>query len=307
MPRIILSLLLFFISSKGFSQSSYEIPVDVERVVFLGNSITYDGKYISYVEAYYRLKHPESKLEWINVGLPSETVSGLSEENHADGAFPRPDLHERLDRVFEQLQPDLVFVNYGMNDGIYLPLDEERFQRYKDGINWLSDKIDAIKATAIYLTPPIYDPAKGEAYANVLDNYSDWLLSKRYTDQWDVVDIHWPIRKFLEDKRKRDAGYFLAKDGVHPNGTGHWVMAREILSFLGESEVQNFDEFEDAIAGFPHGKEVAELISERQALLRDAWLTSTGHLRPGLKSGIPLEEAEKKAEEIEQQIQLLLK
>jgi len=308
MPKIFLIALLFFLPAlKGFSQQSFEISTDVNRIVILGNSITYDGKYFSYVEALYRLNHPESKLEWINVGLPSETVSGLSEENHADGAFPRPDLHERLDRVFEQLQPDLVFVNYGMNDGIYLPLDEERFQKYKDGINWLSDKIEAIDASAIYLTPPVYDPAKGEAYANVLDNYSEWLLSKRYTDQWDVVDIHWPMRKFLEDQRKLEAGYFLAKDGIHPNATGHWLMAREILSFLGEPTADNFGEFEDAVAKFPNGKEVAELIFERQAMLRDAWLTSTRHLRPGLNIGIPLAEAEIRAEEIEQQIQLLLK
>jgi len=34
-------------------------------------------------------------FEILNLGLPSETVSGLSEPNHAGGAFPRPDLHER--------------------------------------------------------------------------------------------------------------------------------------------------------------------------------------------------------------------
>ena len=36
--------------------------------------------------------------------------------------IPRPDLHERLERVLTQTKPDLVFARYGMNDGIYLPL-----------------------------------------------------------------------------------------------------------------------------------------------------------------------------------------
>ena len=90
----------------------------IQRVLFLGNSITYSGQYVADIEAYYRLVHPTLEIEWINVGLPSETVSGLSEEGHADGAFPRPDLHERLERVLKQTQPDLVFANYGMNDGI---------------------------------------------------------------------------------------------------------------------------------------------------------------------------------------------
>lgn len=290
-----------------FSQSNYEIPAKTKKIVFLGNSITYAGQYISYVETYFTLNHPDRELEWINVGLPSETVSGLSEENHANGAFPRPDLHERLDRVFEQLSPDLVFVNYGMNDGIYLPLEEKRFQKYKDGINWLDAKIRKIDAEVIYMTPPVYDPIKGPVYANVLDNYSDWLLSRKFTDDWKVIDIHWPMLNYLEDQRELDSTFYLAKDGVHPGEVGHWLMAKEILISLGESEVKNIGDIYEAIASFVNGEEVLRLISKRQALLRDAWLTATGHLRPGLSEGIPLEEAEKKAMEIEVQIKDLLR
>lgn len=299
-------LLLTVIKFSVFSQTDYAIPADVHRIVFLGNSITYSGQYISYVETYYRLTHPDRTLEWINVGLPSETVSGLSEENHANGAFPRPDLHERLDRVFEQLQPDLLFVNYGMNDGIYLPLEEERFQKYKDGIDWLDAKISEIDAEVIYVTPPIYDPKKGAAYANVLDNYSDWLLSRRYSDEWKVIDIHWPMRKYLEDQRALDSAYYLAKDGVHPGEIGHWLMAKEILLSLGQSEVKDFEDIHEAIASFANGESILSLIAMRQAILRDAWLTSTGHLRPGLSVGLPLPEAEAKAGEIESQLKQLI-
>ncbi|WP_339878436.1 SGNH/GDSL hydrolase family protein [uncultured Algoriphagus sp.] len=303
-------LLVIFISLlsnfSAYAQNESHLPHNVNRIVFLGNSITYSGQYISYVETYFRLKHPDQELEWINVGLPSETVSGLSEDNHAGGAFSRPDLHERLDRVFGQLKPDLVFVNYGMNDGIYLPLDEGRFQKYQDGMEWLDAKIMEIDAEAIFLTPPVYDPKKGEAYSNVLDNYSDWLLSKRYTDDWKVIDTHWPMRKYLEDQRELDSEFFLANDGIHPGKTGHWLMAKEILLFLGESEVKDFPDIHKAVASFPKGKEILSLITQRQALLRDAWLTSTGHLRPGLAEGLPLEEAQEKALEIEGMIQALL-
>lgn len=308
MIRIALVFLFFILSQVAvLSQSIYEIPVDSKRIVFLGNSITYAGQYISYVETYFRLKHPKQALEWINVGLPSETVSGLSEDNHAGGAFPRPDLHERLDRVFDQLKPDLVFVNYGMNDGIYLPLDEERFQKYKDGIEWLDAKITEIDAWPIFLTPPVYDPNKGAAYANVLDNYSDWLLSKKFTDDWKVIDIHWPIRKYLEDQRGLDSTFYLAKDGVHPGEVGHWLMAKEILISLGESEVEKYTDIHEAISSFTNGEAVLSLISKRQALLRDAWLTATRHLRPGLKEGLPLDEAQQMANKIEEDIKKLLK
>ena len=83
------------------------LPDNAKRILFLGNSITYSGQYVSYIEAYLTLRYPEKQLEFINVGLPSETVSGLSEPDHAGGAFPRPDLHERLARVLANIKPDL--------------------------------------------------------------------------------------------------------------------------------------------------------------------------------------------------------
>src|SRR5690606_34599850 len=102
-------------------EAAARLPADVRRIVFLGDSITYGGHYITLIETYFRTREPQRDLEFINVGLASETVSGLSEEGHAEGKFPRPDLHERLARVLAQTRPDLVFACYGMNDGIYLP------------------------------------------------------------------------------------------------------------------------------------------------------------------------------------------
>src|SRR5690606_3114264 len=153
---IILSL-----SACGEKLTTKTIATDnIKRIVFLGNSITYSGQYIGDIEAYYRITHPELKVEWINVGLPSETVSGLSEEGHADGAFPRPDLHERLYRVLKQTKPDLVFANYGMNDGIYLPFDSTRFERFKDGMLWLHETVVKHGAQIVHLSPPIFDEVK---------------------------------------------------------------------------------------------------------------------------------------------------
>ena len=303
--RLLIFFCCFLLASKANCQEKTPISSDTQQILFLGNSITYSGQYIAFIETFYRLKHPESTIEWINLGLPSETVSGLSEEGHAGGAFPRPDLHERLDRIFEQIQPDLVFANYGMNDGIYMPLDDHRFQKYKDGIEWLATEIASINAHSIFLTPPIYDPFKGEAYANVLDNYSDWLISKRYTNDWEVIDLHWPMRKYLETQRKTDSEFFLAKDGIHPGELGHWLMAKPILEYLG-LEAEEFGTFQSAISKFENGEKIFNLISKKQAILRDAWLRSTGHLRPGLSEGLPLDEAYIQVDLLEKEIRDLL-
>lgn len=306
MLRFLLFTILVSLNISVNSQSNYQIPDSAKRILFLGNSITYSGQYVAYIEAYLKLKHPDKHYEFINAGLPSETVSGLSEDGHADGKFPRPDLHERLRRVLDQAQPDLVFACYGMNDGIYLNFSDERFQKYKDGIFWLHNEITKAGAAIIHVTPPIFDERKGEAYANVLDIYSDWLISCRYTNNWNVIDLHWPMKKFLENKRLADTSFVLAKDGVHPGETGHWIMAKAILLYLGEKEVQNASDVLSAFAFHKNGAKILNLVDERSALMKDAWLTATGHKRPGMKVGLPLPEAIKKANEIEVQIKQLL-
>ena len=57
----------------------------------------------------------------------------------------------------------------------------------------------------------------------------------------------------------------------------------------------------------PNGEEILQLVSERQQFMKDAWLTSTGHTRPEMKVGLPMEDARKKAEVIEKQLRELLK
>jgi hypothetical protein len=61
------------------------------------------------------------------------------------------------------------------------------------------------------------------------------------------------------------------------------------------------------LSAYPRGGEVFKLIRAKQQLLRDAWLTDTGHKRPGLKAGVPLPEAQAKAAELDRQIRDLAK
>ena len=276
----------------------YTIPQKVKRIVFLGNSITYDGRFIEYIDTYLSIHEPNRHYEIINVGLPSETVSGLSEPNHADGKFPRPDLRERLLRVLDKTKPDLVFASYGMNDGIYLPFDDDRFKKFKEGIDWLHQELENVEAYIIHMTPSIFDERKGKAYANVLDIYSDWLISKRYTHNWNVIDIHWPMRKKQEDLRLEDSTFTFAQDGVHPTGEGHFFMAKQILLGLGKIQVNNFLNADDLAASHPNGSKILQLVQEKQRITKDAWLTSSGHKRPGMKEGLSIEEAVKKRDAI---------
>lgn len=305
MTKTIGALLVFFFSLQLGSAQTYSISEDTKRIVFLGNSITYNGKFVSYFDAYLTLNYPEKNLEIINVGLPSETVSGLSEAGHADGQFPRPDLRERLDRVLTQLEPDLVIANYGMNDGIYLPFDEARFNAFQNGIHWLHEVVEKSGAQLIHVTPPIYDERKDPAYANVLDIYSDWLVSLRYTKNWQVIDLHWPMRKALEERRNLNPDFAFAKDGIHPDESGHFLMAKIILLGLGE-KVGQAKTIEELLEPFPNGIQVLSLIEKRQEILKLAWLSATKHQRPGIPLGLTLQEAQGKVAEINVEINKLI-
>lgn len=292
----------------------------VHRIIFLGDSITYAGEYVDDVEAYYVTRFPEQHIEFINMGLSSETVSGLSEPGHAGGKYRRPDLHERLARVLEKTKPDLAFVCYGMNDGIYQPLDDVRLKAFEDGMKSVHEQMATNGVKIIHLTPSVFDPApikeklttNGAAgfshpysgYSQVLDRYSDWLISQRAAG-WEVADLHGPMNRWLAEQRRHDPNFNFTKDGVHPDAKGHWVMARQILLYLGAKDVENADSPAAMVAGNPHGEEILKLVHEQEQLLRDAWLNAAGFKRPGVKGGLPVEEAEAKSAELDKQIREL--
>ena len=75
------------------------------QVVVLGDSITQDGRYVTFLNYYLEKLHPQQQFQIYGLGLASETLSGLSEAGHADGKFPRPCLFERLGRLFERIKP----------------------------------------------------------------------------------------------------------------------------------------------------------------------------------------------------------
>lgn len=307
----LLAVCLCFFNQPVSAQQSAGFPfsINTKRILFLGNSITYAGTYITDIESYFLTRYPNEQVEFINAGLPSETVSGLTEPNHANGQFPRPDLHERLERVLSITKPDLVFACYGMNDGIYMPLDAGRFKAYQDGMRWLHHALEQSGIQKIViLTPPVHDDPKlgTKGYNLVLDQYAQWLLAQRDSLHWEVADIHFPMTRYLEIKRQADPGFKLAEDGVHPGVEGHWLMAKTILLWLGQ-QVNDAPDIQSAIQSHQHAAQIYELVSQRQLMMKDAWLTAAGHQRPGMNTGLPLPQARASYDSMELQLRALLK
>jgi lysophospholipase L1-like esterase len=246
---------------------------DGSRVLFLGDSNTYAGRFIAYLDAYAASHFPERKVELINLGLPSETVSGLSEPDHP---FPRPNVHDRLAAALTKARPTVVVACYGMNDGIYYPFDEGRFRKYQDGYRKLIADCEKAGAKVVLMTPAPFDPkplkgkvqAKGaEKYSwlkpyvdyddETLRRYAQWLVTLR-DKGYVVVDAHSAVRNHLETMRKVDPNYAVSADGIHPDASGHLVIFRELANAFRLS-VDGFEAKIDTAEGKSTSAEISDI------------------------------------------------
>ena len=281
------------------------------RVVFLGDSITQGGDYVTDFECW--LMARGLNLEVLNLGLASETASDLTEAENAPHqksfGFGRPQLSERLARVLTAAKPDVLIACYGMNDGDNLPPGEAGTKRFAAAASHLRDA--AMKAgvkRVVLCTPPVFDvKAKNgnPQHEENIQSYASWLLTKK-AEGWEVVDIHGPMRRALDEARAKDPTFKFSGDGVHPGREGHWLMASSILTqFLG-ADLNGVASAEQLFQA--NGKEIRNLVHKRMNMLFGAWMTKVGHTRPGVPGGpgpkkaLSLEQANEQAAEIARQI-----
>lgn len=266
-----------------------------KKIVFVGDSITQDARYVSYVTYYLNRLHPDKKFDITGLGLGSETLSGLSEEGHAGGKFPRPCLFERLGRLLEKTKPEIVFACYGMNDGIYQPLDEQRFDAFRKGVNKLITQCKEAGVKEIFLiTPPIHDDPKGATtdYDKVMAAYAAWQVSLKIPNVH-VIDLHTAMRKARDARNE-----LFSKDRVHPGDEGHLLMAKTILDGIG---VKIPEESPATIQADPLFTKAKQLIQHRWT----HWMKHIGYTREKTVAPQPLGDAETQASTIQEEMDTL--
>ena len=277
---------------------------DDQRIVFIGDSNTHAGQYISLIEA--QLLRNGNKVELVNLGLPSEGVTGLSEPDHP---FPRPNVHDRLEAILEKTHPDLVVSFYGINDGIYYPFSDDRFEKFQNGINELTRLVRKAGAKHLMLAAPMFDalPMKknGKLLAEGAEKYAWFAIYENYDDvmkkyaKWQFeadldidgfIHTHAVMKNYFLAKRKDNPDFVMSGDGVHINMEGHALLAKFVTNKLGYQYVE-----------VP--QEVFNAINAKRKLMHAAWLSHVGHKRPGVAAGLPLEEARLKSKELDASVQ----
>ena len=227
-------------ASTGFSQESkaeYGQPPakielqDGDSIVFLGDSITHQCLYTQYVENYFYTRMPHLRLKVHNAGV---------------GGARAWDALQRFDEDVASYKPKYVTILLGMNDGTYQPYNEEVFQTYRQDMNKIMEKLEAINAKAIVMTPTMFDSRAArmrarrprsaemlELYNSVLSFYGSWLQEQATEKGLGYVDMFGPLNNLTIQERKKQPDFTMIRDAIHPDAPGQVVMATAIVSDTG--------------------------------------------------------------------------
>jgi lysophospholipase L1-like esterase len=197
-----------------------------DRVVFLGDSITAQSTYTRLVEIYFRLRHPDLDVWFVNSGIGGETAK--------QG-------YDRLDQDVLAFQPTVVFVNFGMNDA-----GEPKSTEFGNFEKWMPAIFDKLAGNGskvrvlVWLDTSPFDVdgqgAKDAGRAREKRIVEFGKLAEKEGKKRGIVVVPWhaTLEDALTKYKKARLGRKLIPDRVHPSPGGHALMAVEILRALGE-------------------------------------------------------------------------
>jgi lysophospholipase L1-like esterase len=200
---------------------------DGDTLVFLGDSITHQCLYTQYIEDYFYTRYPKLRLRFHNSGVGGDRAA---------------DALRRFDEDVAAFKPRYVTVLLGMNDGTYRDFDKTVFDTYQADMSKVLDRIAALGATAVPMTPTMHDARAARVskrgpqeprdtyYNGVLALYGAWLREQAHQRGLGFVDMYSPLNNLTMQERKTKPNFTLIQDAVHPDAPGQVVMACSILS-----------------------------------------------------------------------------
>ena len=196
-------------------------------VVMMGDSITEQRLYSTYVELWSQTRYPSHNLVFRNVGIGGDRSTG------GNGRFKRDVLPHK---------PTVLTVDFGMNDGNYnlKAFDEKSFATYMKGLQGIADQAKAAEIHVAWITPqPVeHNPgAPAEAYNATLEKFSAGVgeIAKKNNGLFvDQFHPYWAVIKKARDAGEK--GRITGGDAVHPGPAGQAVMAAAILQGMSFSK-----------------------------------------------------------------------
>jgi len=199
-----------------------------ETIVFIGDSITDCGRrdqFFPYGNGYVKMAidlvtacYPEKSFTYFNRGIGGDTVEGLHDRWHDDLIL---------------LKPNWVSILIGVND-LYRFLADSTIlppDRYEKLYRAILERTKQETKAKLILLEPFYisrDFKSDSFRSRVLKTIPDYIkIVRRLSGEFNALLIK-THDIFQEQLKYRPADTFCAEP-VHPNATGHLVIAHELL------------------------------------------------------------------------------
>ncbi|WP_026632977.1 GDSL-type esterase/lipase family protein [Dyadobacter alkalitolerans] len=196
---------------------------DGDRVVFLGSSIFENDFQYGYLELALTTRFADKGVTFRNLGWTGDNVWGEGRSTYTNPPTP----YEHLMEDITKAQPTVVFLGYG---GVEAQEGQAGLPHFKEGLNKLLDKIEALGAQAILLsTIPVVssDTAQRIGQRNAdLELYSKAISEVAAQRKKQFIDIYNPIL----NASKKDS---IIENTVHLNELGYYHLATTLERALG--------------------------------------------------------------------------
>lgn len=246
-------LVAFFLSLVllGASATAQVQPFKTgDKIAFVGNSITEQGYYESYIWLYYMLHFPGKRIVVLNRGIGGDRAE---------------DIYKRLDDDVLASDPDVIVVTFGMNDSGYFEylrgnadsvarVHVADSRHYFDLIQDKLKKLPNVKKVII-LGSPFDETVKLKSAVfpgkvQAMEQIAAFQTAAAKENHWGLVDFLHPMTEIDLREQKKDSTFTLTgNDRIHPGNSGHFVMAWLFLKAQGLAKLPVADIAIDAKTG----------------------------------------------------------
>ena len=200
---------------------------DGDHVVFLGDSITEQRLYTTYIETYLLTRFPAWNLQFRNAGWGGDTSYLRQRGLPADQALQRDVL---------DLHPTVVTIDFSMNDAGYGAFKQDLYDRHMAGETAIVKQLQAAQVRPIVLTSSAVEKTEpgddGAGYNETLAQFAAGDESVAAKAGVPFADQFHPFVEAIDRLRAVKPDLRLSGDVVHPGNPGHLMMADFILTGL---------------------------------------------------------------------------
>ena len=172
--------------------------------------------------------YPEKKIFCYNTAVSGSTTAAL---------------REKYDEFFiPEKHPTVVTLLIGINNvwrhfdvGSYFPESLKRLDivHYEEDLRFMIEKVTASGCKLVLMTPYFLDPNSSHPMRKMCDDYAQTVRRLANEYRLPLCDTQKVFDEFLT---KADS-CLVSADRVHPNTTGHYVIANALLKTLTEMEL----------------------------------------------------------------------